>query len=332
MAPMLRANQLGGLSLRQELEMAELSPLDTELLSKDLPELAQVAVESRVYAGGRGLMEYRAAGERGNPAMLMLHGLGSSSAGYRAQFAGLFRDFHVIAWNAPGFGDSSQIGRDDACIDDFADALEAFLRALGLKRLTVLVGSSWGSIIALAFARRYPQLVGSLVLSAPNVAKGHLYGEARDTELDSWLRTADISLPVSRAAIADRLLAPDTSPCVRRPAERLRDVMTTEGWRQAIRSLFTIHTPDVIQDVRCPIAILAGALDRVAPYEDHAWHLLAAAPWAKSHLFEGCGHLLKLEAPSKFNSIVRQVVVEHQTTGESLSQFKFHNIRALKGD
>jgi pimeloyl-ACP methyl ester carboxylesterase len=299
--------------------MAELSPLDGELLSQDLPELSQVAVESPVYADGRGLIEYRAAGGRGNPAVLMLHGLGSSSAGYRAQFVDLSRDFHVIAWNAPGFGDSSRIGRDDASIDDYAATLEAFLRALGLNRLPVLVGSSWGSVIALAFARRYPQLVGSLVLSAPNVARGHLVGESRDAELDAWLRTADISLPVSRAAIADRLLAPHTQPLVRRHVERLRDAMTAEGWHQAIRSMFTIHTPDVIPDLRCPIAILAGALDLVAPYEDHARRLLAAAPWAKPHLFEGCGHILKLEAPAKFNSVVRQMVVEHQTARERAS-------------
>jgi hypothetical protein len=73
--------------------MTELAPLDTKLLSQDLPELSQVTVESPVYAGGgRGLVEYRAAADGGDPAMLMLHGLGSGSAGYRAQFAGLSRD------------------------------------------------------------------------------------------------------------------------------------------------------------------------------------------------------------------------------------------------
>ena len=86
--------------------------------------------------------------------------------------------------------------------------------------------------------------------------------------------------------------------------------MTTEGWRQAIKSMFTIFTPDVIQDVRCPIAVFAGTLDRVAPCEDHARLLLATAPRVKLHLFEGCGHLLKLEAPGKFNSVVRNIVAE----------------------
>jgi pimeloyl-ACP methyl ester carboxylesterase len=293
--------------------VAELSPLDSDLLSQDLPGRSQVTVESPIYAGGRGLVEYRASGDADAPAILMLHGLGSNSAGYRAQFAGLSRDFRLLAWNAPGFGDSSQIGRDDASVDDYADVLEAFLRTLGLQRIAVLVGSSWGSVIASAFARRYPRLADSLVLSAPNVARGRLVGKSREDELDAWLRTADISLQVSRAAIADKLLAPDTSPLVRRHAERLRDPMTTEGWRRAIKSMFTIYTPDVIQDVRGPIAVLAGALDRVAPYGDHAQLLLAAAPRAKIHIFEGCGHLLKLEAPSKFNAVVRQIAVDRQS-------------------
>jgi pimeloyl-ACP methyl ester carboxylesterase len=83
--------------------MAALSALDVELLTQDLPGLAQTAVTSPIYAGQQGQFEYRCAGDESNPAVLMLHGLGSSSAGYRAQFAGLSRDYRVIAWNAPGF-------------------------------------------------------------------------------------------------------------------------------------------------------------------------------------------------------------------------------------
>ncbi|WP_426409039.1 alpha/beta fold hydrolase [Bradyrhizobium ganzhouense] len=290
--------------------MAELSTLDADLLAQDLPRLAQVDVASSVFSGQRGQMEYRAAGDPNKPTVLMLHGLGSSSAGYRAQFAGLSRDFHVIAWNAPGFGGSSPILGQDAGIDDYADALESLLRALKVRRPAALVGSSWGSVVALAFARRYPALIGSLVLSAPNVARGHITGEARDAELNAWLQTADVDIPVSREAIASRLLTPRTPALVRQYVERLRDDMTTDGWRQAIRSLFTVHTPDVIPAVKCPMAILFGSLDQVAPHRDHAERLLAAAPWATSHSFEDCGHMLKLEAPSKFNAVVRSIAAQ----------------------
>lgn len=287
--------------------MAELSPLDAELLAQDLPVLARADVASSVFSGQRGQLEYRTAGDQSNPAVLMLHGLGSSSAGYRAQFAGLSRDFFVIAWNAPGFGASSPIPGQNADIDDYANALEGLLRALGIRRLAALVGSSWGSVVALAFARRYPALMGSLVLSAPNVARGHIVGEARDAELNAWLGMADVDILVSRSAIASRLVTPHTPALVRQLVERLRDGMTTDGWRQAIRSLFTVYTPEIICEIRCPIAILSGTLDQIAPYRDHAERLLAVAPWATSQLFEDYGHILKLEAPSKFNAIVREI-------------------------
>jgi pimeloyl-ACP methyl ester carboxylesterase len=287
--------------------MADLSPGDVELLRQDLPNPVEIAVEAPVYSDRRGAIEYRAAGDRGKPTVVLLHGLGSSSAGYRAQLAGLSPDFHVVAWNAPGFGASSQIAAQDASVNHYADALEAFLRALRVERVAALVGSSWGSVIAIAFAKRYPQHVGGLVLSAPNAAKGRMTGEARAAELDAWLHTADISIPVSRAAIADRLLAPEAPALVRALVERLRDDMTTAGWRQAIRSLFTIHTPDVMPAIKRPVAVLFGGLDRVAPYAEHAERLIAAAPWVQSHRFDDCGHMLKLEAPAKFNSIVREI-------------------------
>jgi pimeloyl-ACP methyl ester carboxylesterase len=287
--------------------MADLSPPDAELLIQDLPALASVDVASTICSGQQGQIEYRAAGNPSNATVLMLHGLGSSSGGYRAQFAGLSRDFHVIAWNAPGFGGSSPIPGQDAKIDDYASAVEGLLRALGVRRLAALVGSSWGSVAAMAFARRYPALVGNLVLSAPNAARGHITGGARDAELKARLGMADVGIPVSRAAIATRLLAPDTPAQVRQHVERLRDGMTTDGWRQAIRSLFTVYTPDIIPEVSCPTAILFGTLDQVAPYRDHAERLLAAAPRATSHPFEDRGHILKLEAPSKFNAVVREM-------------------------
>lgn len=285
--------------------MAELSPVDIELLSAALPELRGAVVNSPLYPDHRGLIEYRAAGDRDKPVVLCLHGLGSSADGYRAQLAGLSADFLVVAWNAPGFGASSQIEARDIHVDDYAIALEAFLRANGIERLAALVGSSWGSIVAVAFAARFPDLVERLVLSAPSRALGHLSGAQREDELSSRLQVADISIAVSRAEVADRLVAPQAPAAVRRHVERLRDAMTTFGWRQAIRSLFSVSVPEIVPAVRCRMDLLVGAEDRIAPYQQAARLIHEAVPRARLHWFDGCGHILKLEAPQKFNVIVR---------------------------
>lgn len=285
--------------------MTELPEADLALLGQELPALQSADVVSPLYDGGHGRLEYRMAGATDRPVILLLHGLGSSSAGYRAQLAGLADDFRVIAWNAPGFGGSTHLATDDPDVHDYADIIAALLTALRIDRVAALVGSSWGSVIATAFAARQPERLGHLVLSAANTARGNLTSEARATELAARLQSADTSIPVPRSAVADRLLTPQTPPLVRQLVEPLRDAMTTRGWRQAITMLFTVYTPDLIREVASPISLLAGTADQLAPYRDHAVRLRDAARSAELHLFEGYGHMLKLEAPTRFNTLLR---------------------------
>jgi pimeloyl-ACP methyl ester carboxylesterase len=293
--------------------MISLTATDLALLSSELPPLQSAHVRSPLYADESPRLDYRAAGSDEAPVLVCLHGLGSSSAGYRAQLAGLSDAFRVIAWDAPGFGQSTPLTAPDPTVWDYAEALGAFLDALGIRRVAGLIGSSWGSVIATAFAARHPGRVGGLVLSGANTARGDLSGDARNAEMAARLQTADTSIPVPRSAVADRLLTPQTPVDVRRHVERLRDAMTTVGWRQAVKMLFTVYTPDLIGEVKCPVALLAGSLDRIAPHEDHALKLRAAAPSAALHLFENYGHMLKLEAPTRFNDIVRAMAEKPRT-------------------
>ena len=284
--------------------MSDLSAEERELLSQDLPDVSRIEVASPLYVGGHGKVAYRAEGNRARPAVLLLHGLGSSSAGYRAQLAGLARDFRVIAWNAPGFGESTPIAVADPHAEHYADVAAALLRALGVGRVAALIGSSWGSVIATAFAVRHPDLLGNLVLSAPNVARGNLDTASRAAELNAVLGSAEANLSAPRSDVADRLLTPRTPRLIRHHVERLRDATTLTGWQQAMTTLFSVYAPAVIGDVQCPVALLAGTDDQVAPYREHALRLHAALPSAEVHLFEGFGHMLKLEAALRFNSIV----------------------------
>ena len=294
--------------------MASITPEDAALLRQELPPLATVEFDSSVFAQGRGRIEYRAGGSAGRPAIVLLHGIGSSSAGYRAQLAGLADAFHVVAWNAPGFGNSAPLSAAEPSAADYAQALGGFIAALGITRVAVLAGSSWGSVIAATFAAGSPAAVQSLVLSAPNTARGRLQGTAREAELAALVRAGAASPGQDRSAVADRLLAPDTPAQVRSHVERLRDAVTPGGWRQAAHMLFTVHTPDLLAQLHCPIAIIAGTEDKVAPIDAHAAVLHAAAPAARLHVLQGCGHMLKLEAPAQFNTIVRTAAHEDRGT------------------
>ncbi|MFM0277600.1 alpha/beta fold hydrolase [Paraburkholderia sediminicola] len=275
---------------------------DSHLLDSSLPALEQAPLNLPTL-GDKRVIAYRAAGDERAPAIVLLHGIGSSSAGYRAQFAALRIHHRVIAWDAPGYGQSSPFAIGTPAATDYADALMALLSALGISRATI-VGSSWGSVIATTFAARYPSATRALVLSAPNVARGHLSGTERDVAREALMRSAAAQSREARAAVVNALVAPNAGPLVRAVVSRLRDAVTPTGWEHAVDMLFSTYTPSVVPAVQAPISVIIGNLDRVAPIDDHARPIHEAAHDSTLHVLDAIGHMPKLEAPEAFNSIV----------------------------
>ena len=71
----------------------------------------------------------------------------------------------VVVPDLPGFGRSTvPADRSAYSIDGYADLVEALVGELGLGRV-VLVGLSMGGYIALAVARRHPEVLAGLVLA-----------------------------------------------------------------------------------------------------------------------------------------------------------------------
>jgi pimeloyl-ACP methyl ester carboxylesterase len=209
----------------------------------------------------------------------------------------------VIAWDAPGYGQSSPFAISTPAATDYADALADLMSALGISRATV-VGSSWGSVVAATFAARYPAATRALVLSAPNVARGHLSGAERNAARELLMRSAAAQSSETRAAVVDTLLAPNAGPLVREVVSRLRDAVTPTGWEHAVDMLFSTHTPSLVPSIQAPISVIIGKLDRLAPIDEHARPIHEAARSSALHVLDAIGHMPKLEAPGIFNSIV----------------------------
>jgi pimeloyl-ACP methyl ester carboxylesterase len=278
---------------------------DERLLRASLPPLKTVRVQTPLYPSTEGVLEYRESGRRDRPAILCLHGIGSSSAGYAAQLAGLQQQYRVVAWNAPGFGNSTALAHEHPDADAYVECAIAMLRSLGINELSALVGSSWGSVVATAFARASVLPVRELVLSAPNIARGSDENtQVRDRARRSAIDLGLASFAQPRSAIADKLLAPNSPHVVREHTMRLRDAVTQHGWSQAMSMLFTVSTPHMLPEVAARVTIVVGTYDKVAPEATHARALQAARPDANYIRIEGVGHMPKLEAPATFNQLI----------------------------
>ncbi|HWU20053.1 MAG TPA: alpha/beta hydrolase, partial [Nocardioides sp.] len=104
------------------------------------------------------------------PAVLCLHGIGSSSAAFEPQIDELAGELRFLAWDAPGYA-ASPDPEAPLDLDAYADAAAAVLRDRA-DGPTHVLGVSWGGVIAVRLAARHPELVRSLVLADSSRGSG----------------------------------------------------------------------------------------------------------------------------------------------------------------
>ncbi len=112
----------------------------------------------------QGRIYYEREGQ-GPPVVLVAGGPGGSHASYHPWFARLASTHTVVYFDNLGRGRSDRLkDPKDYTVEHDADDIEALRRALGFDTLTVL-GHSYGGMVALAYALKYPSRVNHLILS-----------------------------------------------------------------------------------------------------------------------------------------------------------------------
>ncbi len=115
-----------------------------------------------VYVNGTGL-HYVGAGQ--GPALLLIHGLGSYTFGFRHIIPDLARHFRVIALDLKGFGYSERPSAGDYTLTGQMELVRAVMDRLGIDRAAVL-GHSMGGAVAMRLAVAHPERVERLILVA----------------------------------------------------------------------------------------------------------------------------------------------------------------------
>ncbi len=82
---------------------------------------------------------YREAGPEGAPTILLLHGFPTSSHMFRNLIPTLAEQFHLVAPDYPGYGNSAMPSMDefDYTFDRMAEIVEKLTEELGLKKYSI---------------------------------------------------------------------------------------------------------------------------------------------------------------------------------------------------
>jgi haloalkane dehalogenase len=107
------------------------------------------------------LVHYRKCGE--GPPLIMVHQSPRSSAEYEPLMRDWGAHFTCIAPDTPGFGQSVPLAKADPDINDYADAVVEFIRALGLDQVAAY-GFHSGGIILVTALKRHPKLFTGLAV------------------------------------------------------------------------------------------------------------------------------------------------------------------------
>ncbi len=107
------------------------------------------------------LVHYRRYGS--GPPLIMVHQSPRSSAEYEALMLTWGAHFTCIAPDTPGFGQSQPLVKADPDINDYADAIVEFIRALGLEKVAAY-GFHSGGIILVTALKRHPEAFTGLAV------------------------------------------------------------------------------------------------------------------------------------------------------------------------
>ena len=272
------------------------------LYAPDKPRAALEAAypgEYRTVDGVR--LRLRDTGPKGAPALILLHGFGSSLDTWEPWAKALSARYRVIRLDLPGFG---LTGADPT--GDYTDARAAAIIAVLMDQFSLphaaLIGNSLGGRLAWQFAARYPDRVTRLVLISPDgfASPGFAYGKAPAVplvmEAMPWVGPRSLI----RANLAPAWAHPEALPDA--VVERYRDMLLAPGVRRAIldRTRQTVLTDPALrlQSITAPTLLLWGEQDHMIPIRNAADYL-RLLPHATLVRLPGLGHVPFEEAPAQ---------------------------------
>jgi len=270
-------------------------------IPRDRLETLYLRAQADMIEAAGASLHVRIDGPADAPAVIFLHGFGSSLHTWDGWAESLSGRYRVARLDLPGSGLSppDPTGRYD---DERAFELVSGVMAhLGVEQAAI-VGNSVGGRIAWSFAAAYPEKVTRLVLVAPDgfASTGFEYGEA--PEVGAVTHAMRVVMPRSlvRMNLAQSYADPDRLDA--ETVDRYFALLRAPGARRALihRMEQTVLEPpeDRLRAIQSPVLVLWGEQDRLIPVSN-AQDYMALLPDAELVVLPDAGHLPQEEIPQR---------------------------------
>jgi pimeloyl-ACP methyl ester carboxylesterase len=224
--------------------------------------------------------------------LLLLHGF-MANANYWLPFTEILGSkYRCLAPDLLGFGDSSQ-PKIDYNLAVQVDFIHNFIVQLNLKRV-VIMGHSFGSWVGAAYALQYPEVVKSLILTAPAGIRDDSFA-ARYNYLRPLLSSSLwVDRALKMATPMGKLLGKEAElNKIKYIRQELKNQPVARDFlRSRMKPEAAIDTVEKeIDRLQIPALVIAGGLDETIPL----WHSQTYAekiPQARLEIISGADHNL----------------------------------------
>lgn len=251
-------------------------------------------------------------GPKDAPAVILLHGFGSSLHTFEPWAEALKDGYRVVRLDLPGSG----LSPPDPT-GDYTDTRSVALILVLMDQLSIekaaFVGNSIGGRIAWNLAADHPERVEKLVLISPDgfASPGFAYGEAAD--VPAVMKAMRFTLP--KSAIRPNLAASygDPKRLTEATVKRYHDLMLAPGGRAALlaRMEQTVLTDPAtrLPQIGAPVLLLWGKKDRLIPFSNSADYTRLLQD-SRLVAFKDLGHVPMEEDPAQSIAALKEFLAE----------------------
>jgi 3-oxoadipate enol-lactonase len=220
--------------------------------------------------------------------------------------------WRTLALDPPGHGRSKGLERDFT-MDECAEAAIQVLDTLNVHSPVVVLGTSWGGMIAPRIALRAPDRVRGIVLFNTTAESATLYYRAQNALLTKMLAISALDKLVDRMIVSLQL-APETRRLKPELGAELSRNFRSWNRRGVINSVRAVlvdrdSTLDALRNVKTPALVVSGKEDTILP-SNHSRRIAERLPRARHVEVAGAAHLVPLEAPDAANTLILDFVAK----------------------
>ena len=250
---------------------------------------------------------------RERASMLLLHGgPGFDHSTLANLFEPLGERLQLVLIDHRGQGRSDGVDPAQWNLDHWVPDIPDLCDVLELER-PIILGQSFGGVVALAVAARYPDLPSKVVVSS-SLARFRpdrafpMFERLGGPHVREVAERHFSELTEESHAEFMRVCLPHYNPTPLPPETLARARLKPEVGNHFFRNEgFEVDLFPELENIRCPTLVLGGELDPITPVADSE-DIAAAIPQAELRIFEGAGHGVFRDRPEEALEVIRDFI------------------------